>query len=91
MKIRAIAAVLIGFAVSGPAQAFTGQCVLVFDGKGYLNGPCPIRLEKGGDFAAGADNSRALKHFATVSIDKAAGNGGRDQRAAATRTIRSGR
>ncbi len=55
------------------AHAFTGKCVLQVDGKTYLNGPCPMSVEKGGDFTIGTDGTKAGKYFAMVSIDKAAG------------------
>ncbi len=62
----------------GAAHAFTGKCVLQVDGKTYLNGPCPIGLEKGGDFSNGTDGTdttKPSKYFAMVSIDKDTGTG----------------
>ena len=67
--------ILVALLWSGAAHAVTGQCVLVVDGKTYLNGPCPMTLEKGGDFTIGSDGKTMSKHFAMVSIDKASGTG----------------
>ena len=48
--------------------------MLQVDGKTYIDGPCPIRLDSGGDFVVGADDKKAGKYFATVSVNKDAGN-----------------
>jgi len=50
------------------AGAFTGRCVLQVEGKTYLNGPCPIVLDKGGDFSIGVDEKTPSKFFAMVSL-----------------------
>ena len=59
--------------IATPALALNGTCVIQVDGKTYLNGPCPITLEKGGDFVAGSDGTKAAKYFAYVSINKETG------------------
>ncbi|MSP03140.1 MAG: hypothetical protein EXR07_19145 [Acetobacteraceae bacterium] len=73
MSRKRIIAILALTTWAGSANAFTGKCVLQVDGKTYLNGPCPITLEKGGDFTVGADGTKSAKFFATVLIDKEAG------------------
>ena len=75
MRIRnTLVLALACLSASGAVNAFTGQCVLQVDGRTYLNGPCPITLDKGGDFTVGSDSNRTSKYFAMVSIeDKTAG------------------
>ncbi len=63
-------AVLVALAVlmAGAASAAPGKCLLVVDGKTYLNGPCPIDLSKDGSFSIGT-GPRAT-YFAYVNVDR---------------------
>lgn len=70
----AILAVIAALTLSNsPAHALTAKCVLRVDGKTYLNGTCPITLDKGGDFTVGSDGTTMAKYWATVSVDKEKG------------------
>lgn len=58
--------VALAMVVSGAAVAAPGRCLLIVDGKTYLNGPCPIEVSKGGSFTIGAGPS--LDYFAIVTM-----------------------
>ena len=57
------------------AGAFIAHCQLQVDGKTYLNGPCPINLERGGGFSIGVEDAKPGKYFAYVTIDRSSGAG----------------
>lgn len=62
-KIIVVAALL----ASGVAWAAPGKCLLVVDGRTYLNGPCPVSIDKDGSFSVGT-GPRA-SYFAYVNVD----------------------
>ena len=66
--MRAIAVALM-MLVAGSAMAAPGRCLLVVDGRTYLNGPCPVELLPGGSFMVGA--GRGASHFAQVTVEGA--------------------
>ena len=68
--VAGIALLVLG--ASSPAVAFPGKCLLSVDGKTYLKGICRIDLTGDGSFSIAGLSLRA-KHFAIVSVDKAAG------------------
>jgi hypothetical protein len=51
---------------SGAAWAVPGRCLLVVDGKTYLNGPCKVETRSGGNFQV--LSSGRLTYFANVSL-----------------------
>ncbi|MGO4738651.1 hypothetical protein AB4099_19035 [Bosea sp. 2KB_26] len=53
---------------SGTAMAAPGRCLLVVDGKTYLNGPCPVDVSKDGGFSIGTGPKAS--YFAYVTIDR---------------------
>ena len=56
-----------------PVSAMRGRCTLQVDGKSYINGPCDIDMQQGGSFQISPVIKRGT-YFATVQIDKDAGN-----------------
>lgn len=55
--------------LSVSAQAKPAQCLLVVDGKTYLNGTCNFESEKGGSFTIGVGSEKVdSKYFAYVNI-----------------------
>ena len=57
------------WALTAPAQAFTGKCLLNVDGKNYLNGPCNIdMIDKDGSFTIGASDTSRSPYFAYVVV-----------------------
>lgn len=65
-------AILIALALvaSGAAWASPGRCLLVVEGKTYLNGPCPVEVGRGGSVTVGGGPRAPF--FAVVNP---AGNG----------------
>ncbi|WP_342358843.1 hypothetical protein [Terrarubrum flagellatum] len=50
---------------AGSASARSGdRCLLVVDGKTYLDGPCPVDVKPGGNYMIG--NTKKITYFATV-------------------------
>lgn len=59
--------VAVSMLVAGAASAAPGRCLLVVDGRTYLNGSCPVELLPGGSFMVGA--GRGARYFAQVNVD----------------------
>jgi hypothetical protein len=71
-KVKTIPLILIACAViTAPALAFakTGRCLLEVNRKAYLDGPCEVKIEKGGTFTIGVSDKHPLKYFAYVLMD----------------------
>jgi hypothetical protein len=62
-----IAMILLGFAVTASAEP--GKCVLRVDGHNYINGPCDINLERGGDFQITSLGNAYPYYFAYVYLE----------------------
>ncbi len=56
----------IAMVASGTAWAAPGRCLLVVDGKTYLNGVCKVELRSGGNFQILSPGK--LTYFANVSL-----------------------
>jgi hypothetical protein len=54
---------------TGAAFAKMGGCTLQVDGRTYLDGPCNIDLEAGGDFSIGTGGADRSRFFAYVARD----------------------
>lgn len=52
---------------SGAAVAAPGRCLLVVDGKTYLNGPCPVSIDPDGSFSVGTGPKASF--FAYVNVE----------------------
>src|SRR4051794_17621738 len=55
------------------AHAFPGECLLVVNGRSYLNGTCNITMEADGSFSIGTGERHRSRHFAMVQIDSSDG------------------
>lgn len=53
--------------VSGAAIAAPGRCLLVVDGRTYLNGSCDVSISPGGSFQV--QNRGQIRYFALVNPD----------------------
>ena len=60
--------VILAMLVSGAAMAAPGRCLLVVEGKTYLNGPCPIDVQPDGSFSVGTGPKPSF--FAYVIVDE---------------------
>jgi hypothetical protein len=70
--VKTIPLILIACAVvTAPALAFakTGRCLLEVNRKAYLDGPCEVKIEKGGTFTIGVSDKHPSKYFAYVLMD----------------------
>lgn len=57
----------VAMVASGAASAAPGKCLLVVDGRTYLNGPCPISVDADGSFSIGTGPKPSF--FAYVNVD----------------------
>lgn len=57
--------VALAMVVSGAASAAPGRCLLIVEGKTYLNGPCPVAVARSGSLTVGG--GRGLSYFAVVN------------------------
>ncbi|WP_321813935.1 MULTISPECIES: hypothetical protein [unclassified Paraburkholderia] len=57
--------------IAAPASAYakTGRCLLEVNNKTYLDGPCEVKIEKGGTFTIGVSDKHPSKYFAYVLMD----------------------
>ena len=61
---RLITALVVLLSAISAAHAFKGECVLQVKGVSYLDGPCDISMQKGGDFQVSTIKGRS--YFAYV-------------------------
>ncbi len=69
--VLASTASLLGFTAT--VSAAPGKCLLQVDGHTYLNGPCEIDMQGGGDFMVSTPRTVRPMYFATVQLNKDAG------------------